>query len=101
MKRIPCDKPIAGGILEQLVDSKINHIFNALGDAPMARRHWIYKHWWLRGLKKVRKIFGDENESAVAKFKRKRTKTRKRDSAQLLKAAQNQAKMKVLKKVLS
>jgi len=38
--------------------------------------------------------------SAVAKFKRKRTQTRKRDSAQLLKAAQNQAKMKVLKKVL-
>ena len=38
--------------------------------------------------------------SAVAKFKRKRTQTRKRDSAQLLQAAQKQAKMKVLKKVL-
>ena len=38
--------------------------------------------------------------SAVAKFKRKRTRTRKRDSAQLLQAAQKQAKMKVLKRVL-
>ena len=38
--------------------------------------------------------------SAIAKFKRKRTQTRKRDSAQLLQAAQKQAKMKVLKKIL-
>ena len=38
--------------------------------------------------------------SAIAKFTRKRTQTRKRDSAQLLQAAQRQAKMKVLNRVL-
>ena len=32
VKKIPCDKPIAGGILEQLIDAKINHLFNAEGD---------------------------------------------------------------------
>ena len=25
VKKIPCDKPIAGGILEQLIDAKIDH----------------------------------------------------------------------------
>ena len=28
MKKFPCDKPIAGGIAEQLIDAKINHLFN-------------------------------------------------------------------------
>ena len=37
VKRIPCDKPIALGILEQLVDAKINHLFNAEGNMVMAR----------------------------------------------------------------
>ena len=37
VKKIPCDKPIAGGILEQLIDAKINHLFNAEGDVAMAR----------------------------------------------------------------
>ena len=46
-----------------------------------------------RRMKKVAK-------SAIAKFKRKRTQTRKRDSAQLLQAAQRQAKMKVIKRQL-
>ena len=31
VKKIPCDKPIAGGILK-LVDAKINHLFNAEED---------------------------------------------------------------------
>ena len=39
--------------------------------------------------------------SAIAKFKRKRTQIRKRDSAQLLQAAQKQAKMNVLKNYLA
>ena len=39
VKKIPCDKPIAGGILEQLIDAKINYLFNAEGDMVMARLH--------------------------------------------------------------
>ena len=38
--------------------------------------------------------------SAIAKFKRKRTQTRKKDSGQLLQAAQRQAKMTIIKKQL-
>ena len=38
--------------------------------------------------------------SAIAKFKRKRTQTRKKDSGQLLQAAQRQAKMIIIKKQL-
>ena len=41
VKKIPCDKPIAGGILEQLIDAKINHLFNAEGDMVMARLHCV------------------------------------------------------------
>ena len=37
VKKIPCDKPIAGGILEQLIQAKVNHLFNAEGDVVMAR----------------------------------------------------------------
>ena len=69
VKKIPCDKPIAGGILEQLIDAKINHLFNALEKRTDGEASLDFKHWWMRGLKKMRKIFGDENESAVAKFK--------------------------------
>ena len=71
VKRIPCDKPIAGGILEQLIDAKINHLFNAEGDMVMARSHECLKHWWLRGLKVEKKIESDDEESAIEKFKKK------------------------------
>ena len=56
VKKIPCDKPIAGGILEQLIDAKINHLFNAEGDMVMARLHCCFKYWWMRGLKEEKKI---------------------------------------------
>ena len=56
VKKIPCDKPIAGGILEQLIDAKINHLFNAECDMVMARLHSCFKHWWMRGLKKKEMI---------------------------------------------
>ena len=71
VKKIPCDKPIAGGILEQLIDAKINHLFNAEGDMVMARLHMVFKHWWMRGLKKKEKIVADEKMTAVQKFKKK------------------------------
>ena len=44
VKKIPCDKPIAGGILEQLIDAKINHLFNAEGNIVMARLPVSYTH---------------------------------------------------------
>jgi hypothetical protein len=71
VKKIPCDKPIAGGILEQLIDAKINHLFNAEGDMVMARWHIVLKHWWMRGLKKKENIVPDENVAAVQKFKKR------------------------------
>ena len=71
VKRIPCDKPIAGGILEQLIDAKINHLFNADGDSVMARLYLCFKHWWMRGLKKHESIFADKNVTAIEKFKKK------------------------------
>ncbi len=71
VKRISCDKPIAGGILEQLIDAKINHLFNAEDDMVMARCHVCLKHWWMRGLKEEKKIESDEEESAIEKFKKK------------------------------
>ena len=70
VKKIPCDKPIAGGILEQLIDAKINHLFNAEGDMVMARGHSCFKHWWMRGLKNKVNVVADENVSAVQKFKK-------------------------------
>merc|ERR1711871_1527200 len=69
VKRIPCDKPIAGGILEQLIDAKINHLFNAEGDMVIARGHCVLKHWWMRGLKEEEKIVSDDKERAIKKFK--------------------------------
>merc|ERR1711968_334933 len=71
VKRIPCDKPIAGGILEQLIDAKINYLFNAEGDVVMARLHCVLKHWWMRGLKNKEIIAVDEKNDAVEKFKKK------------------------------
>ena len=55
-QEIPCDKPIAGGILEQLIDAKINHLFNVEGDKVMARVTRP-KRWWMRGLKEERKLY--------------------------------------------
>ena len=71
VKKIPCDKPIAGGILEQLIDAKINHLFNAEGDMVMARLHIVIKHWWMRGLKNKEKIVADKKMTAVQKFKKR------------------------------
>ena len=71
MKRIPCDKPIAGSILEQLIDAKINHLFNAEGDMVMARLHCAFKQWWMRGLKNEDTIVADASSTAVQKFKEK------------------------------
>ena len=70
VKKIPCDKPIAGGILKQLSDAKIDHLFNAEADMVMARWHIVLKHWWMRGLKKKEKIVADENATAVQKLKK-------------------------------
>ena len=69
--KIPCDKPIAGGILEQLIDAKINHLFNAEKDMVMARGHIVFKHWWMRGLKKKENVVADEKMTAIQKFKEK------------------------------
>ena len=71
VKKIPCDKPIAGGILEQLINAKINHLYNAEGDLVMARLHYVFKHWWMRGLKEKEQFVADKNKSAVEKFKKK------------------------------
>jgi ankyrin repeat protein len=71
VKKIPCDKPIAGGILEQLIDAKINHLYNAEGDLVMARLHYVFKHWWMRGLKEKKTFVKDKNKTAVEKFKKK------------------------------
>ncbi len=71
VKRIPCDKPIVGGILEQLIDAKINHLFNAEGDVVIARLHCVFKHWWMRGLNNEVVIVADESSTAVQKFKKK------------------------------
>jgi len=70
-KKIPCDKPIAGGILEQLINAKISHLFNAERDLVMARLHYVFKHWWMRGLREERKFVADKNKSALEKFKKK------------------------------
>ena len=71
MKKIPCDKPIAGGILEQLINAKINHMYNVAGDLVMARLHYVFRHWWMRGLKEKKKLVAEKNKSAVEKFKKK------------------------------
>ena len=72
VKKIPCDKPIAGGILKQLIDAKINHLYNAECDLVMARLHTGLKHWWVRGLKEEEKFVADKNgKTAVQKFKKK------------------------------
>ncbi|MDC3321375.1 ankyrin repeat domain-containing protein [bacterium] len=71
VKKIPCDKPISGGILEQLINAKINHLYNAEGDLVMARLHYSLKHWWMRELKEQERFITDNNKSAVEKFKKK------------------------------
>ena len=72
VKKIPCDKPIAGGILEQLIDAKISHLFNAEGDLVMARLHYVLKRWWMRELKSKKiNVAHEEDESIVQTFKKK------------------------------
>jgi len=71
VKKIPCDKPIAGGILEQLINAKINHLYNAEGDLVMARLHYAFKHWWMRESIEKEMFVTDKNKSAVEKFKKK------------------------------
>ena len=71
VKRIPCDKPIVRGILEQLIDAKINHLFNAEGDMVFARFHCVWKQWWMRGLKNQDVIVANNRSTAVLKFKEK------------------------------
>ena len=56
VKKIPCDKPIAGRVLEKLIVAKINHLFNAERDMVRARGHCCFKHWWMRGLKNKDKM---------------------------------------------
>jgi ankyrin repeat protein len=70
-KKIPCDKPIAGSILDQLIDAKVNHLFNAEGNMVMARLYFVFKHWWMRGGLKKQKTYNQKNRSAVTKFKNK------------------------------
>jgi len=71
VKKIPCDKPIAGGILEQLINAKTNHLFNTQEDLVMARFHFALKQFWMRGLKEQESFVADKNKSAVEKFKKK------------------------------
>ena len=71
VKKIPCDKPIAGGILEQLIDAKINHLFNAEGNTVMARFHSCFKQWWMRGLSEKEKIITNESSTAMVNLKKK------------------------------
>jgi len=69
VKKISCDKPIAGGILEQLINAKINHLFNMEEDIVKVRWYSVLKHWWMRGLNGYDKIQADKNKSATQKFK--------------------------------
>jgi len=71
VKKIPCDKPIAGGILEQLINAKIIHQFTAENDLVMARLHYVFKHWWMRELIEKKPFVADKSKSAVEKFKKK------------------------------
>ena len=71
VKKIPCDKPIAGGILEQLIDAKINHLLNMEGDLVKARLHTVLKQWWMRGLKEKEKFVSDQHGSSLQKFREK------------------------------
>ena len=68
VNRIPCDKPIAGGILQQLIDAKINHLFSK-GNMVMARLHCCLKIWWMWELKEEKKIAREATKSAVEIFK--------------------------------
>ena len=47
---IPCDKPIAGNIMQRLIEAKVSHMFNTNGDVRMARLFESMSTWWLRDL---------------------------------------------------
>ena len=65
VKKIPCDKPIAASILEQLIEAKANYLFNEVGDFVLGRWYTVMKQWWMRTLQK-------RNESMnILKFKRR------------------------------
>ena len=64
-KKIPCDKPIAGGILEKLIDAKIRHLFETVKDFVSARFLHVFRHWCMRGLKE-----DQESTNSLTEFKR-------------------------------
>ena len=70
VKKIPCDKPIAAGILEQLIDAKISHLFNSNQDMVMARFYRCFKHWWMRGLS-IRAHEENKQCTSLSKFKKR------------------------------
>ena len=47
--RMECDKPIVRGILEPLIDGKVDYLFS-VGDKITARYFHCMKHWFLCGL---------------------------------------------------
>jgi len=51
-KTIPCDRPIVRRVINQLIDAKINHLFNIGDDMMTARMYVCLRKWWLRGLLK-------------------------------------------------
>ena len=50
VKKIPCDRPIVKRVLKQLIDAKVNYLFNTSHDIMTARMFLCLKGWWLRGL---------------------------------------------------
>jgi len=50
VKTILCDKSIVGGILKQLIDAKVIHLFNVEGDTMRARLYRVWKQIWMGGL---------------------------------------------------
>jgi len=66
VKKIPCDKPIAGSILKQLIHAKINHWFNAEQDYAMGRLFSCFEAFWCRN------TFAEQNESEDSEMFKKR-----------------------------
>eukprot|EP00938_MAST-03A_sp_MAST-3A-sp1_P000415 g415.t1 len=47
---IPCDKPVAGGIMTRLLEAKVYDMFNMNKDVKRARLLKCMSWWWLRDL---------------------------------------------------
>ena len=47
---IPCDKPVAGGIMTRLLEAKVYDMFNMNKDVKRARLLKSMSWWWLRDL---------------------------------------------------